>query len=326
MKIRSRILPLVLSTLALLALAPQTFAAQPEPDPTSFDLCSTDNDCPIGSVCEPTNADCDSDRRCVSGCRDGIRGCGPLRSCEPVQCVSCPCADLCVVETFGDLGDPGHFSVAVDPSNPDNPYDAVGQLHNAALDDAIQARQLLEDGSGSVDPLLFTLVAEQRIRDFVCAGVEPCTLKIPGLQTARILVDFEGTRASVANTFDRTQRPYFDRTFEILGTHTLGVDGQIQQLRDMESEILAALSEEQAEPLLRGITVARHSLAYWHTQSSVDSPWNLDPTTLDQETFDSLLLRIPQYDSLGGFIVPGYVHPIMASAMIIMWMIIDLFI
>jgi hypothetical protein len=56
--------------------------------------CSEDSDCEPGYVCEALGYDCGDGMGCVPGCRDS-KDCGPFEVCMPVDCFTCPCADVC---------------------------------------------------------------------------------------------------------------------------------------------------------------------------------------------------------------------------------------
>jgi Cys-rich repeat protein len=56
--------------------------------------CSSDSDCPTGTVCELSTG-CTEPSQCVTGCRDDS-GCGPGEVCDVVQCITCPCPGLCL--------------------------------------------------------------------------------------------------------------------------------------------------------------------------------------------------------------------------------------
>lgn len=75
--------------------APATEAPAPVPPPTSEtgpgDSCTSDAQCPDGTVCEGCS---DTDRRCIPGCRTD-KDCNAPEKCQRVECIRCPCPPLC---------------------------------------------------------------------------------------------------------------------------------------------------------------------------------------------------------------------------------------
>jgi hypothetical protein len=63
---------------------PVTFLGPNEP-------CTSDAQCEDGFVCEGCGKD---DRTCIPGCRSD-EDCANGESCQPVQCIRCPCPPLC---------------------------------------------------------------------------------------------------------------------------------------------------------------------------------------------------------------------------------------
>ena len=55
--------------------------------------CRFDRDCANGEVCVPGGANCDTPV-CVPGCRNQ-RDCDRNQRCETVECLTCPCPDVC---------------------------------------------------------------------------------------------------------------------------------------------------------------------------------------------------------------------------------------
>lgn len=324
--------PIVMTALVTMALVLSFLFALPsfagetarEPEPPG---CFTDANCPQGQVCEPTDANCSvNSRQCVPGCRVGSRTCGSGKTCVPgPMCVTCPCPDTCEYIGIGPGGDDPTFRV-IDASNPANPHDDAGRLHNAGLDEVIQLR---DDFDGEIRA--FALASLQRLREFSCAagGEEPCYGRLPGLRVAKSLAQPEQFQAEIAAALAEDQRPYFESLLTTVREGSVGVEEKLDQLRNLEAEMQLTLSKEQAEPLLKAASVARHSLVYWQGQADGESAWNLDPSRVDDASFDVVTTKLAAYDLAGGFVpYPPYYDPVqgtMASVWAIVMMILDLF-
>lgn len=193
-------------------------------------------------------------------------------------------------------------ATAADPvsaANPENPYDDVGSLHNAAMEAAIGARATVGD-----DPFVLGVHWLEQMRDFACAseGESPCALRLPGLRVAEVLDDPDAAAQKISASLTWEQRAFFDGLLVEVSATERDVAERVQRIRDLEREITAALSSEEARPLLQSASVARHSLVYWHQQAADPTSWNLAPDHIDAEAFGQLARDIPLYDFLGGFL------------------------
>jgi hypothetical protein len=170
-------------------------------------------------------------------------------------------------QVAGEIG-----GVTPDPSNPANPYDEVGQLHNELLDFAIGARSEV----GSADAPLGTAMIGRAMGFTTQQYGDPCSVSAVDFDSvARIVADPEGANEVVMGTLDDDQVQYFLRIDEIASRLTTETESALDEMRALEAEILKNLPDEQAAPLLIGASVGRYSHAYWTTQSasSRTSPW-----------------------------------------------------
>lgn len=159
-------------------------------------------------------------------------------------------------------------SAQIDISNPDNPYDHIGSLHNQGLDYVIE--QVSSGNQIQWSPESTMLLVTQHVLDFTAAAQE--------VESASPYVDME----LIATQFDQpdnfkqlmnemmtqTQKFYYaqisERMEDLTESPATGkATAKLEQFRALETEIFDQMPEDEARPLLIGAAVARYSWFYW---------------------------------------------------------------
>lgn len=160
----------------------------------------------------------------------------------------------------------------VDYTNPENPWDHVGQLHNELLDDAVVARQDIGDSQAAL-----TAAMLDRAAAFTTAVTgSSCSLDNARLDIAAFIVAHpDHANERVASVLNDEQRAYFEMIDELASRLADDPTSTLADFRALEAEIAATLSEEDAAPLLAGAAVGRYSYGYWTAQVAAGdlSPW-----------------------------------------------------
>jgi hypothetical protein len=170
--------------------------------------------------------------------------------------------------------------VTIDPSNPANPFDDAGKLHNAALDAALLRA---DDGACAQDPAAFRAWLRPILWDFAAKqlGASPKDLADPALDAAYqgaldagdvALVDPEAAAGAIAGLSDEARdllRAYYATV------DGLGADATVQITKDFEQVVIdSPMGDVDKHALLGGFSVARYSAAYWANASNDPaSPW-----------------------------------------------------
>ncbi len=168
-----------------------------------------------------------------------------------------------------------------DVSNPNNPHDEAGRLHNEGLDYAITARNRV---GTRLAPL--TIAATGRILD-LAADSQPagCAIRQADIErVARFVSADPETRYVLLKESMSEEQLFWTEKIRAL----LNIDdpeSTAADLRALEEDIRATFSTRDAESLLATASIARYSVEYWHRQKrlELESPWYLgdgDPSQI----------------------------------------------
>lgn len=184
---------------------------------------------------------------------------------------------LCASAVFGQAGEidrpgqggeidrPGqHGEIKPPPrpdvSNPKNPHDEAGRLHNEGLDYAIDARKTVGAQRG---PL--TIAITGRLLEL---GADPSSCAVGSTDLDRVArfigADPETRYALLKETLTKEQLAWTEKIHAVLDV--ADPVRTAEELRKIEDEIRATLPKKDAASLLTTASIARYSTEYWHRQ------------------------------------------------------------
>ena len=161
----------------------------------------------------------------------------------------------------------------IQPTNPENPWDYIGQLHNQALDNI--ATDLV---AHTPDPNP-TQVSMSIWKEAVRISEDKIGDLDIGAFPFDSLADAATGRGVDLSGLDEEQQSYASQVLEIAGSPDYGPQEKIAALIQLEGEVAERLDSKRAFPILASSAVGRYSTAYWHSQDAETSPWNLYPDT-----------------------------------------------
>jgi hypothetical protein len=123
------------------------------------------------------------------------------------------------------------------PANPQNPYDSVGQQHNAGLDAVIAMRT---EVSNRKVPLAAAVVA--RSQDFVCGADAACRASSDLIVAAARTVGYpEEAQAEIAASLNDIQGGFFEQMVGVIDQHAQDPAALARAMAAVEAQILAEI-------------------------------------------------------------------------------------
>ncbi|MEM7247865.1 MAG: hypothetical protein AAF533_21180 [Acidobacteriota bacterium] len=227
-------------------------------------------------------------------------------------------------------------ALGLDPSNPANPYDFHGALHNRGLDRIIAERETLgtsreEVGARVVQIALQFTCGEgsvERCGYQHCPDVDPLDVVLllhRRLESSRDeVLDFaglEGAQREAAHEIYEALEIMSNRRLDPLSR----ARSAIAQIRQAEHRLLRAAGARESEVILQAASVARYSCAYWAKEATREATiWTLpgddDPRPLGPIAWGTALISDYEFAVMGSVFGPmaGGAAGIAASAFVIL--------
>ncbi len=174
----------------------------------------------------------------------------------------------------------------LDPSNPANPFDYVGQQHNEALkyifNDHAGKVAALQNDAFALQNLYFELSTQFALKQgyadvkaFSPDHYLKCMTRQPdGLLVEQNYQDYAACLSSI--DLPPHLRPWVEKFYALLSAYPVenagSLPGLFKAIRAFEAEAMATLGTEESAILLIAASTARYSAAYWNDKKGFGGP------------------------------------------------------